>query len=325
MKHQFLTFLVLLQGFLAHADLIVFTDRDPQRLSEATTQFKATTGEAVQIVRGTFPELMTRLTSGEQADVILVNNFVFFADLKSKGLLKKLLPSAAVQRVIPTMRAEDWVGVTFRARTLVHSKDLPANDVAMLNTYEDLANPTWEKELCLRSGTHPYSEALVAHLIGTRGFDHALTTVRGWIANIGGAVYNSDEKILEAITEGKCSIAIVNHYYLAQTLAKNSNFPVGVKFLDQDRIGVHTNGVGAGILASSAKSELAQKFIDTMLSDKINQNFSGMHFDYPTIEGLAPTTLINSWAPFKKSDVSWDKLGEFVPAARQVIKDANYK
>lgn len=317
----------LMLGQMASADLTIYSDRVKDRFSNAIATFEAQTGQKVVYVEAPYSDILAKLQSEgskSPADLVMTKDLVYLGELKGKSLLQPMVETAAVKRLHNFMRDQqlNWVGMTFRARSVVY--DSTRTNPAEFSTYEDLATDKWAGRLCLRTGTSAYNQALVAHLVATTGEAQAKQTVAGWVANLATSVFPNDNAAMEAVLNGTCDAVIVNHYYLAGMLAKNPNLPLKMAFLNQGQGGVHTNGTGIGLAKSSKQKELAQKFIDIVLSDAVQLEMSTAHMDYPAVAGLTPTTLIKDWGTFKMSPVVWSELAEKVPAAKAIITEVGY-
>jgi iron(III) transport system substrate-binding protein len=317
----------LLAAPFARADLTVYTDRPTDRYKLVAERLLAQTGEKLVVVEAAYGELVKRLQSegaNSPADVLMTKDIVYLTDAVQKNLLQPMRATPAVSKVRAQMREPSnlWVAHTFRARTMAY--DPSRVNAAEINSYEDLADEKWAGRLCMRSGAAAYNEALVAFMISKHGYAKAKGIVQGWVENLGASVFKDDTSLLQAITSGLCEIGIVNHYYLAGLVAQNPNFPVKIKFLEQNGGGVHTNGTGLGIVRSSKKQELAQKFIDLMLTEEVQLQTSSAHMDYPAVQGILPGTLIRNWGQFKADTTNWAGVGKFLPEARKLIKEVGY-
>lgn len=311
----------------ARAELVLYTDRPTDRLMSAAQKFQEATGQTVRIVESSYGDLSKRLKaedSATSADLLLVKDIVFLDHASQNNWLQPMQSTAAVQSVRPQMKEPNllWVGVTYRARTLVYADGSSA--AVKINSYSDLGNEEWAGKLCLRTSDSSYNQALVAFLVKKLGAAKALSVVKSWVDNFAQAPLKSDTVVIEAIANGQCEIGLVNHYYLAALLAKNSNLPVKVKFLSQGQ-GVHTNGAGIGIIKHSKQKVLAQKFVDILLSADILLPFSQAHFDYPTVKGLEPTSLIRNWGSFTLDPTPWSEIGKSVPSTAKIFQEAGYR
>jgi len=327
MKTRFLLAALFLVTSSAQAELVIYTDRSTDRLSAAAQKFQESTGQAVRVVESNYGELASRLKaegSSTSADLLLVKDLVFLENASQNGWLQPMQASSAVQNVRPQMKDPSllWTGLTYRVRTLVYADGSSA--ASKINSYSDLGQEEWAGKLCLRSSESSYNQALVAFLVKKLGNAKALSLVKSWVDNLAQAPLKNDTAVIEAIANGQCEIGLVNHYYLAALLAKNPSLPVKLKFISQGQ-GVHSNGAGIGIIKHSKQKALAQKFIDLMLSAEILLPFSQAHFDYPTVKGLEPTSLIRNWGSFTLDPTPWSEIGKSVPSTARIFQEAGYK
>lgn len=325
---KFFGLIVALFTLNAKADLTVYTDRPSSRMANAATAYQAKTGQKVIFVEAVYADILKKIQAegaGTPADLIITKDIVHLAELKNKSLLRPLKHTAATDRVHAHMKDEQnhWIGLSFRARSLVYDASrISPEDVP---SYADLAKPEWQGRLCLRTSKGGYNEALTGYLIHTHGETMAREIVAGWVANLARPVFPNDISMMEEIARGNCDVGIANHYYLAQLLAAKPNFPVRMAFLEQEDGGVHTNGMGVGLVVHSEQGELAQEFVDILLSDSIQLELSAAHFDYPVVKGLAPNTHIKDWGSFKMDPAPWGRIGDLAPKARHLMDELGYK
>lgn len=322
-----LLILITLASQSAQAGLTVYTDRPTARLQPAADRFESLTGQKVKFIEASYNDLSKRLDSEGQnspADLLITKDLVFLGDAVKNNFLQPMRLTPSVQKVALALRdsASNWVALTFRARTMAY--DPSRVNAAEIESYDDLADAKWAGRLCLRSSKSSYNQALTSYLVATRGESATLATLKGWIENLAAPVFANDTALLEAIAVGTCDVGVVNHYYLAQLHAKNPNFPVKIKFLDQKKGGTHLNGAGIGIVRASKQQELAQKFIDLVLSDEFQLQISAGHFDYPAVSNLLPSSLIKEWGAFRGDSTPWSELSNHIPAANSLMKEAGY-
>lgn len=330
MKNTVLLFLLSSLSFNAMADLVLYTDRPTVRMQVIAEKFKQKTNVTIQVIELPYKDLNAKLqTEGAQspADVIFVKDLVFLEELSRQNKFAPMVSEKIQSQVLPAMRHPQnlWAAVTFRARTLVYDAAL---DVSTIQTYADLAQPEWAQSLCLRTGKAAYNEALVASLIATEGFESAKNIVSGWLNNRPQPmVYSDDTQILKAIGSGDCAMGIANSYYLGLLLANpaTAQLPVKIKFLNQNKNGVHVNGMGAGISKTTQQAPLATQFVEFLLTDEIQLYLSGEQMDYPAKVGLLPQTLVKDFGTFKADTTSWKVLGDQIESARLLIKDVDYQ
>lgn len=331
MKAMFLKFGLILAGVLvgnlALANVTLYTDRPTERLKPVVDDFTARTGEAVTIVELPYEKLFQRLKAegaSSPADLIFVKDMIYLAELVQGGYFQPLQTASISASLEPAMRDPQnlWVGVTYRARTVVYEPSrVNPND---LKTYEDLADEKWAGRLCLRTGRNSYNEALVSSFIENMGYSKAKDVVNGMVENLGASVFPNDNKVIEAIANGNCDLGVVNSYYLAGFYATNPNFPVKIAFLNQGTTGTHINGTGIGVAATSKNPALAEKLIGLLLEDKYQLQMSSEHLDFPAKKGLVADTFVKDWV-FQKDTGNWSKMGAHAQEARRLMSEVGYQ
>lgn len=309
------------------ATLTLYTDRPTARLLPVAEAFQKQTGAKVVIVELAYKDLLKKLqTEGDSspADLIFTKDLVFQAELAKLGWFQAMDSKSVETKVAQAMRDPKnlWTAVSFRARTLVY--DPSRTDVSGINSYEDLAKPELAGRLCLRTSSNSYNEALVAHFIHNWGYEKTKEVLTGMVENLATEVAKGDTALIENIANGVCELGIANHYYLAQLVAQKPNFPVKVKFLDQNGRGTHVNGSGIGIAKTSKSPTLAAQFIELLLTDSVQLAISESHFDYPVATHLAPTSLIKDWGTFKFDSANWSAIGEEVENGKKLVKEVGY-
>lgn len=320
--------LSLLMAPAAFADLTIYTDRPTDRVRPVAEIFTAKTGQKVNIVEEAYPALLKRIeTEGANspADLIFTKDLVFLSELARKGHFQAFQSSTIVHSVDSSMRDPQnlWTAISKRARTIMYNPNRV--QASELSTYEDLADIKWAGRLCLRTGKGSYNEALVASLIVNNGAAKAKEIVAGWVENLAVDPFPNDTKMLEAVANGICDVAIANTYYLAGIIAQNPQFPVKAYFANQNNTGAHINGSGIGVAATSKQAALASQFIEILLQDDVQLSLTGAHYEYPAKINLLPSTLIREWGGFKADSANWSVIGDEAAAARSLIQEVEYK
>ena len=321
--------MVVLAGLSAKAEtLTIYTDRPTERLQPLADKFKAEKGVEVVIVEKGYDDLANQIEAdgaATPADLLFTKDIVYLSDMTKRGLLQPLSDVKVQNSVIPAMRDpnNNWVAVTFRARTMVY--DPSRVDASELSDYEDLADAKWAGRICLRGSRGTYNVALLASFIHHKGETAAKNIMAGILDNMAADVFPNDIAMMNAIANGVCDVGISNTYYLGQVLAQNPNFPIKPFFANQNTTGVHVNGSGIGIVKHSKKAALAQEFIALLLTKEAQLHLSSGHMDYPAAVGVTPNTLIADWGTFKVDATNWSIIGDNVPAAKQIIKELDYK
>lgn len=325
--------LTLLFTFNASANLIVYTDRKTDLMMPIAENFEKATGTKVEIIEKSYADIKAALAANSPADVIFVKDLIYLNEL-TKANRFQAMPGSVASKVDASMRDANnkWAAITFRVRTLVYEAGL---DVSAIKTYADLSKPEYAQTLCLRTSQSSYNEALVASLITNNGYDAAKNIVNGWLDNrTEDMVYKDDTAIIKAIATGTmsadgankaCSLGITNSYYLGLYLQQEPNAPVKIKFLNQGTTGVHSNGMGAGISASSKQADLAGQFIDFLLSKETQIYLTNKQQDFPANKSVKAENMSFSWGQFKTDSKNWSAVGENIEKAKKLMGELDYQ
>jgi len=294
-------------------------------LESAFEKFSADTGVSVEFLYGTDAELRERIEAeGEDtlADVYLTVDAGNLATAADDGVFQPVrsdVLDAAVPRALRDPE-DRWFGLAERARTIVY--DPSRVDPSELSTYEDLADPKWDGKLCLRGATETYTQSLVASLIARNGYADTLRVVEGWVDDA--QIFSNDIDLLENIASGDCEVGIANHYYLAQLIDEDPDFPVKIFWADQDRAGTHVNISGAGVTAASDNPELAQQLLEWLATDG-QEAFTTGNFEYPVNPDVEPVPLIAAFGDFKADRLHAAELGARNADAIRLMAETGYE
>src|SRR5690606_35540501 len=104
----------------------------------------------------------------------------------------------------------DWYTLSLRACVLYADKDM---DLTAFN-YEQLSDLEWWGRVCICSGQHPYTTALISAYLVHHGEAVTEAWVRGVKVNLGRAAIGGDRDVARDIMGGICDIGIANSYYV---------------------------------------------------------------------------------------------------------------
>jgi iron(III) transport system substrate-binding protein len=292
----------------------------------AFDQFGKDTGIKVQYLFGGDAELRERLkTEGKDtlADVYLTVDVANLA-LAAKSDLLQPLDSPVLEQAVPAPLQDpgnQWFSLALRVRSIIYNPD--EVDPAELSTYAALGDPKWKGRLCLRNSTATYTQSLVASLIAHDGYDTAKRTVQAWVDNRPSFI-NSDPEIVRTVAAGGCDVAIVNHYYLVQELAKKPDLSVKMFWADQDGRGAHVNVSGAGVTKYADDPELARRFIEWLATDG-QQIFISTSQEFPANPEAQPTDAVKALGPYRGDEIEAVKVGDLNADATRLMDEVGYR
>ncbi|MEC7118358.1 MAG: Fe(3+) ABC transporter substrate-binding protein [Pseudomonadota bacterium] len=308
--------------------LVVYSSRNEQLIQPLLSQFTEQTGIKVNLITDKEGPLMARLKAEGQnspADLLLTVDAGNLWQASQEGLLQAVESTTLNQNIPAHLRdpANQWFGLSIRARTLVHNPDLV--NASELSTYEDLADPKWKGKLCLRTSKKVYNQSLVAMLIDHHGEEKTEQIVKGWVANLATDVFPDDTKLIEAVAAGQCGVGIVNSYYYGRLEEKTPDLKAKLFWANQDSTGVHVNISGAGVTRYAPHQSEAVQLIEWLASDQAQNVYSNQDKEYPVLASVSVAPQLQAWGEFKQDSVNVAKYGELQAAAVKLMDRAGYK
>lgn len=313
----------------AHAEeVVVYSARIEQLIKPMFDAFTQETGIKVKYTTDNEGALLARLEAegrNTPADMLITADVGNLWAAARAGLLKPV-KSEVLENNIPAHLRDpqnEWFGLSIRARTLVYNtkKVKPAE----LSTYEDLADPKWNKRLCLRTSKKVYNQSLVAMMIVEHGEAKTEKIVKGWVANLATDPLSDDTRALEFVASGKCDVTLVNTYYYGRLMKKDPNLPLAIFWPNQNNSGVHVNISGAGVTRYSRNEQAAIKLLEFLSSDKAQNLFADVNMEYPANPRIAADPFVAAWGSFKQNPMNLAKAGELQTAAVKLMDRAGYR
>jgi iron(III) transport system substrate-binding protein len=308
----------------------VYSARHYGAVEEVMERFTAETGIEVLISQGSTQSLVERvLAEGEQtpADAIITIDAGSIQLLADAGVLATV-DSQVIADAIPDILRDpngQWVGLSQRVRTLVYN---PANvsEDEIPATYADLADPKWQGRLCLRPASHIYTIALTAGIIANEGEAEAERIVNGWVDNA--PLYiNSDTRILETLAAGGCDVGITNHYYLANILTANPDFPIELVWANQESTGVHRNVVAMGVLESARNKQNAITLMEWLATEgqgATSDTLPGGNGEFPANPDAEVFSVLADLGEWQVDRLPLAEYGRNQAAALQLLERTGY-
>lgn len=297
--------------------LNIYSSRHYGAMEAPFVAFTEATGIEVRVSAGSPRDLLARLSAdietGDRsvADIFLAIDAGVLALAKEQGLLQPIESAMLTEAIPAELRDPDnfWFGLSIRTRTLVYNRaNVTEDEIAAVNSYADLADPTWEGRLCMRPASHIYTVSLFSSLIHHLGAEEAQAVAGGIASNVVRYI-NSDTGQIQAVAAGECDAALVNHYYMGR-LANGDEEDVAVfeqvalKWMNQGEAGsgVFFNINGAGVVRNAANFDNAVRFIEFMASEAGQSfeetGFPGSNYEFPTVTGVEPHPTLVGFGEF---------------------------
>jgi iron(III) transport system substrate-binding protein len=172
----------------------------------------------------------------------------------------------------------------------------------------------------------------MASFIDIWGAPKAETWAIGVVANFARAPEGSDTDQIKAIAEGKCAVAIVNHYYAirmqrsADPAEKAASLKVGLSFPNQATTGTHVNVSGGALAAHAPNKANGIAFLEFLASPEAQVILAQANDEFPAVVGTkAGNPELTAVEGFKEATTSMAALGNNQAEAQKIYDRAGWK
>jgi iron(III) transport system substrate-binding protein len=330
--------LLTVSSFSVHAsgEVNVYSARSEALIAPLLDIYSKESNVKVNLITGSADALLSRLQSegsASPADVFITVDAGRLYRAKEAGVLQPF-KTKHLDKVVPDHlhdRDGYWYGLSQRARVIYYNPEKVSADD--LSTYEDLADPKWKGQICIRSSSNIYNQSLVASMIDANGEAETLEWMKGLVANFARPPAGGDTDQLKAAAAGVCDIAVANTYYFGRlgSSDKAEDRAVFEKLnlfwpnQAADKRGAHVNVSGIGITASSKNTDNAKQLIEFLTNTQSQEWYAHVNNEYPVVEGIAPPKSLAKFGDFKSDDVSLSVLGENNRQAVKLMDQAGWK
>jgi iron(III) transport system substrate-binding protein len=264
------------------------------------------------------------------ADVLLTVDIGNLSQAVSTGIAQPV-KSETLEGAIPaSYRGKDgqWFGLTKRARVVYASKDRVKQDAI---TYEELSDPKWRGKICTRSGQHQYNVALIASMIAHHGEAWTEEWLKGVKANLARKPAGNDRLQVKGVYAGECGIALGNTYYMGKMLTDEEE-PEQKQWAESVRIlfpntadrGTHVNVSGAVVAKNAPNRDNAVKLLEFLASDKGQEMYAEINYEYPVKDGVPWSKLVESWGTFKADPIQLEEIASFRKKASELVDKVGF-
>lgn len=296
--------------------------------------FTDETGIEVNVLEGDSDQLMERMQRegiASPADVMLTVDAGRLWRAEQDGLFQSVDSEVLSERLPESMRQPDnlWFGFSQRARVIFYNRD--NFDPSQIESYEDLADPRFEGQLCIRSSNNIYNQSLLASMIEHHGEEGAEEWAQGVVNNLARNPEGGDTDQILGVASGECDLAVANHYYYVRMLHSDNESDreaarkVGAIFPNQNDRGTHVNVGGAGLVANAQNPENGIKFLEFLSSDGAQEIFAERNYEFPVVDGVKKDPVLESWGDFKKDELNINVLGENNPEAIRIFDRVGWR
>ncbi len=297
------------------------------------SDFEKATGITINRIEGKADELLARMQAegaNSPADILLTVDTSRLERAKGMGLLQSIDSATLESRLPDYVQDEDnqWFGFSQRARIIFYDKN-DVTDPPM--SYQDLADPKYKGQVCIRSSSNVYTQTITAALIEHLGEEAVKGWAEGVVANFARDPQGGDTDQLRGIVSGECDISMSNTYYFGRAIRKpvdgvsDSLDMFGWVFPNQDDIGAHMNLSGGGVAAHAPNKDNAIKSLEYLASDQAQVYFSAGNDEYPAVPGVGISPSVAQLGFFKPDDVDASAIASNIPAAQKLLNEAGWK
>jgi iron(III) transport system substrate-binding protein len=317
----------------ADGEVNIYSSRHYDTDERLYSDFTEATGIKINLIEGKEDELIERMKAegaNSPADVFITADAGRLWRAEQAGLLSAVDSEVLNTRVPESLRHPEghWFGISKRARVIFYDKDKVSEPP---QTYAALADPKYKGLLCARSSSNIYMLSLLGAYIAHNGDEAAKDWAQGLKDNLARDPQGGDTDQLKGLVSGECGIAIANTYYFARGLAGQVDGltegidKIGVVFPDQDGNGTHVNISGAGVTTHAPHRDNAIKLLEYFTSDQAQAYFANGNNEYPVVEGIAASSVVEGLGSFTADTLNLNKLGENQARAQEIYNEVGYK
>ncbi|MFT6763918.1 MAG: iron(III) transport system substrate-binding protein [Candidatus Aldehydirespiratoraceae bacterium] len=303
--------------------ITLYSGRGESLIQPIIDQFEDETGISVNVKYGNNADLA--LLISEEASAGRIEADVFLSQSPgSMGFIDDSLAQiepATLDLVGPDTRDDDgrWIGISGRQRVLVYNSDLidPAD---LPDSIFGLIDDRFRGQIGVAGGNGSFQDFVTA-MRSTEGEE----VTAAWLNDLDAldpVAYANNNAIVAAVGRGEVELGLVNHYYNFRAQAEDPDVAsVNHVFANGDP-GATLIVTAAGIIEGTEKAELADRFLQYLLSPDGQSYFAEETFEYPLVPG-APTS--GGVPPIVFADVGsidLDQLEGGLERTRQIIADA---
>lgn len=292
--------------------LTLYNGQHAEPATAVVQAFMNATGVQVAIRKGGSAQLANQIIeegAASPADVFYSEETAPVATLAKRKLLAPI--DSATLGAIPTeYAAKDgrWIGVTARCRVVAYDATQVSPD-ALPSSVLDFAGPAWKDRVAYVPTSGEFQSQALA-IVKLRGRDAAIAWLKGLKDN--GRIYNGNVAAVQAVQRGEIATALVNSYYwfaVADEVGAE-NMRCQLHYLGHKDPGALVTLSAAGVLSSSRKGELAQRFLAFMTGETGQTAIIDAVAEYPVRPGVVSPYALKPLSELEPPDVTADDVSD---------------
>ncbi|WP_371419891.1 extracellular solute-binding protein [Tardiphaga sp.] len=315
----------------SHAEEInLYSTREPQLVEPVIASFTAATGITVKLtyIADNLVKHMKAEGGSSPADVLMTIGLDKTSQFAANGLSQPTASALLDSAIPPQLRGTEWISLSVRPRVVVVRNDSPQGAIR----YEDLADPRFRGQLCIRSPLHQNNVALIAAYLVHHGADATEAWLRGIKANLAHAPEGKDNDVIRQLAEGRCSIGLANTVALAQLRdgregAEWTAWANGVKTVPTTFAGggAHVNLTGAALAKHAPHRAAALTFLEFLVTPAAQKIYATAELEYPVAAGAESAPLVAAMGTFPSDTLAIDQIAASQTAAIALIKKVGFE
>jgi iron(III) transport system substrate-binding protein len=313
------------------AEVNIYTTREPALIQPLLDQYTQKTGVTVNTVflKDGLAERVLSEGDLSPADLLMSVDVGNLADLVAKGVTQPLPDASLSEGIAAELKDPEgnWVALSSRARVLYAAKD---TDLSAFN-YEDLSDPKWAGKICVRSGQHPYNNALFSAYFAHYGAEKTEAWLSGFKANLARKPGGGDRDVAKDILGGICEIGIANSYYVG-LMRSGKGGEDQVKWGDAIKVilptfkdgGTQVNISGAALAKNSPNKDEAVKLLQFLLSTEAQKVYAEANYEYPVKTDSPVDPIIASFGTLTLDSLPLSEIGKHRKQVSELVDKVGF-
>jgi len=309
--------------------IVVYAASADAQIGPVLEAYTVETGVKINLVVDDYAKLAARIErsgSGSVADLLIAANVGDLWKATENDVFRPVYSTRVANQIPENLRDAEklWHALSVRARIIVYNTRLAdAAKLATISDYGSLGDALWRDKLCLSSSSVQGNRSLIAFLIKTHGARNAELIVRGWQANLAAPVFSDDRKLLQAVSENKCAIAIVNSNEVATFIRARPGAPVATQWFAAGSP-VSLEVTGAGVTRHAENADGAVELLEWLTSEQPSALFAALSLEFPASRGAPADASIGQWSGQIADPVNVSEIAYFLDDAEKLAERAHY-
>jgi iron(III) transport system substrate-binding protein len=307
--------------------LTIYSGREEELVAPLLDQFEQESGVELEVRYADSAELAATIAEeGENspADVFFAQDPGSLGALEEEDLLAEL-PDELLDRVPERFRDPDgrWTGTSGRIRVIAYNTEA-LSEAEVPDSVFDLTDPKWKGKIGFPP-TNASFQAFVTAMRLSAGEERTREWLKGFAAN-DPRTYEKNTPVVEAVAAGEIELGLVNHYYLYLVKEEQPDAPVANHFLEPNDPGALVSVAGAGIIDGTVDEDLAQDFVEYLLSDEGQRFYTeeAEEAEYPLVDGIEPKQGLPPLETLDGPDVQLDAFGPELEKTLELIREVGF-